>query len=398
MSNNPLSTFFKEMGKHDLLTRTEELELFNNIDDLRAEIIHEINKTAVLYTKIPHIIKLIKSGEGALKTYVSIYKHDLKMKELLPYCLSSMGEYTRTFEQYIEKEDPNIVYNLDVIMYEILFEDSLLEECVFEILNTEPQDSEDSLLLLDTELSKVQKDLGLLIKKFRTIKNRVIEGNLRLVISEAKKYQNSQGHYQLSDLIQEGTFGLIKAVDRYDVDAGTKFGTFATWWVRQSIIRSLQNNARTIRVPVATQDYTAKINKFKTAYKEDHGVFPSEMQIAQHLGITLQRVQEIIDSSVSTTSIDTEIGEEGEGLTLSDIIPDEDSLSGYDIINRSQAQYRINKALTQLPEVEKTLVEMRFGFDEDPKTLAEVAMLLGCCKQTVKNYEDTIIAKLKKLL
>jgi len=191
----------------------------------------------------------------------------------------------------------------------------------------------------------------------------MIESNLRLAIHIAKKYAKYGG--SLEDLIQEGNFGLMTAVDKFDWRKGNKFSTYACWWIRQAVTRSLTSNSTLLKVPSHTLTHARKIWQLKQEYIEEFGHEPSIDEICTALGLTEKHVKNAIASikTRSVASIDTPIGEDGH-RTLGDIIPDNDSVSIEQILDNQKIRSRIIEALSKLTKREELVLRLRFGISE----------------------------------
>ena len=223
-------------------------------------------------------------------------------------------------------------------------------------------------------------------------KDLLIKSNLRLVVSIAKHYKNQGLSFQ--DLIQEGTIGLIKAIEKFDTTTGYKLSTYATWWIKQSISRALTNQARTVRIPAHLIEKLSKINKAKRELEQEFDREPSAAEIAAVVGMTEEKVAELLKVTQPTTSLETPVGEED--TQLGDLIADEDNISVED-----QAEYTILKAqvstmLTTLTDREREVVVKRFGLDGNaPKTLEGIGDELGVTRERIRQIESKALRKLR---
>lgn len=223
-------------------------------------------------------------------------------------------------------------------------------------------------------------------------RERFILSNLRLVVSIAKKYAHL--NVPLMDLIQEGTMGLMKAVDRYEVDKGFKFSTYATWWIRQSISRSIANHSRTIRIPVHVQDKISKVRKMIREYVSEHGREPDIHTISMATEIPVEVLKLILYCDGFVGSLDIPIGE-GES-NLGDITPDTTNLNPEEANKKMIEEEFVNELLQMLSDREQTVIRMRFGIDSKDKTFEEIGNALGITRERVRQIELKAIKKLKK--
>jgi RNA polymerase primary sigma factor len=241
---------------------------------------------------------------------------------------------------------------------------------------------------------QLRRDLQCIVRDGQRARNHLLEANLRLVVSVAKRY--SGRGMPFLDLIQEGNLGLIRAVEKFDYTQGYKFSTYATWWIRQAITRSMADQAHIIRIPAHQAEIINNLGRLQRQLLQDLGREPTLEELAKELNITPEKVQALQQYAREPISLDQTIGEQSDS-PLGDLIEDSQAVAALDAVSFTLLQDQLQSVLATLSEREASIVRLRFGLiDGQPHTLEEIGRLHGVTRERIRQIETQTMAKLRR--
>ena len=395
-----VSTSFKalEKAKKDWLKTAEKAP--EDMDaDLNEELVHyflsiTFKKSVLKDTLLDLgptsklINELVRAMETALKSDEGYDKELKRLEYKLPLFNATLKANHKVLVEKIQELNKEDIANM--------VPEATMVSTYMEIKKL-VQTKEASKNSFDMEPEKLA-DILEQIKRGKNIseisKTKMAKSNLRLVVSIAKRYTNRG--LPFLDLIQEGNIGLMKAVDKFEYQKGYKFSTYATWWIRQAISRAIADQARTIRIPIHMIETINRINKIMRKHLQEHGKEPDVDTIAEEVGLSVEKVKNVIKITKEPISLEAPIGSEDDGR-FGDFIEDKSSISPSDAILKDDLRVQIESVLEQLNEREKAVIKLRFGImdDESDRTLEEIGKELSVTRERVRQIESSAIKKLK---
>jgi RNA polymerase primary sigma factor len=325
-----------------------------------VEITHLIQEMSILYEHKRALMNRIKQ----LKEN---YRHILNRIQKIENEMEQIPARNKSQRQHLKEETANYERRL-------------------ESLNKKYEISPEDLFRTCAEIAEGQRMIEL-------SKNDLVESNLRLVVSIAKKYINRG--LQFSDLIQEGNIGLMKAVEKFEYQRGYKFSTYATWWIRQAITRAIADQARTIRIPVHMIETIHKINRTQRRLVQELGREPSEEEISDETGFSVEKIRKILKIAQEPISLETPVGDDDSHLR--DFLEDVKTSSPPEMVSKMNLREQLGHVLSSLTEREAKVIEMRFGLkDGNEHTLEEVGQEFQVTRERIRQIEAKALRKLKK--
>ena len=388
-----------EKAKKEWMKSRDELETFMQTETDSVKILHERLKIAFKKEQLKIslldlgptsklINELVKAMETALTSDDSFDEELKRLEYKLPLFNDTLKDNHQNILGNIVNMDKDDI--IDSVPETTMVSTYVEIKKLFETREA----SKGGFDLSEEKLKDILNQIRQGKAKSEVAKTRMAKSNLRLVVSIAKRYTNRG--LPFLDLIQEGNIGLMKAVDKFEYEKGYKFSTYATWWIRQAISRAIADQARTIRIPIHMIETINRINKIIRKHLQETGKEPDLDTIAEEVGLSVDKVKNVIKITKEPVSLETPVGDEDDGR-FGDFIEDKTTLSPTDVVLKDDLNNQIDDVLDQLNEREKAVIRMRFGLleDESDRTLEEIGKELSVTRERVRQIESSAIKKLK---
>lgn len=413
-NGNQVREYLRAIGEYDLLTREQEIEIYELIDSGRRFLTDGLSRSQVAMQELEIIINELETGVRS--PHVTFRNPDggkARRKEELDKSIKAMRKIIRAIKQGMEEEQnkPLSGKQLDnrfkkwgELFCELDLDINALWKIAKEVRNVlhEIQSIKSKAKRLEVaekypDSYERLKECGALIRqgldKIRVGRQEMIRGNLRLVVSVAKRYRNSG--INMMDLIQEGNLGLTRAVDKFDYHRGTKFSTYAVWWIRQSISRAVKQQRRTVRLPTGVTDQIAIVERGNFELTQKLGRRPSVEELSDLTEIEPKRIVDLMGWHQDPLSLETPVREDRE-TTIGELIKDPDIVDPDLTISMKILTQRLDEILTQLTEREETILRLRYGLrDGKVWKLGDIGKRFGITRERVRQIEQRAIRKLR---
>ena len=373
--SDPVKTYLKEMRSVPLLTKEEEIELAKKIEQYKIAIAKELITSRYTIEELKELKNKIEEKRDSRKGSGYIEEEGILNtdEQGLSSALDAIEEAATIWGNENKKNRL-----IELLIY-IEKETGLYERA--------------SRRIKSSEMEEMIKTLNVLEAGIEETKNHLIRANLRLVVSIARKYLNRG--LQLLDLIQEGNIGLMIAIDKFEYQRGFRFSTYATWWIRQSILKAIANQGKTIRIPLHMIETISKLVRTSNYLVQEKGREPTVEELSEKMGLPVEKIREILKTMQEPVSIEKPVGDEGDTL-LEDFIEDTQPIVPHDEIIKNELSGQIKEILSTLLPKEEKILRMRFGIGEPQSyTLDEVAIHFKLSRERIRQIEAKAIRKLR---
>lgn len=414
ITGNPVKDYLREIGNYDLLSREEEIAIYEMMDRGRYCLAEGISFSRVAMNELHELVEDLKTGKrSAHTTFRNPDSGKTRRKTELEKAVKAMAKDIRKIRKGFTEEDrgelsdrqfrnrrekwAGIIHEMDLDI-NALWKLARSVYMAHHHLNTlESQEAIDTFMdsigdtpeRLQEAFDKIQEGLHLI----REARQRMIRGNLRLVVSVAKRYKHCG--IPMLDLIQEGNLGLTRAVDKFDYQRGTKFSTYAVWWIRQSISRAVKQQRRTIRLPTGVADQIAQIDRASAHLTQSLGREPSMQELSEHLEMPEDRIMDLLGWQQDPVSLETPVREDRD-TTIGELIKDQNAVSPEDEMSDRVLDQRLEDVLSQLSEREETVLRLRYGLSDGKVwKLGDIGKRFGITRERVRQIEQRAIRKLR---
>lgn len=397
--------YLQDMGSFVLLSREGELELARKMEKGDRETIKALIKTPLALEELEQLSQKLKEHPELISHWFNLPENDFSSKTLKQVYHQAMGQL-QSIRKLIRRLNSlqatkryglkrarlalkiiNLSLELDLRWdqkYELI---NRIKQRILDEASGSPQTTRQNLMAIYQQVEQAQEVR-------QQAKNHLIASNLRLVVSIAKKYQH-QG-LSLLDLIQEGNLGLIRAAEKYDYHRGYKFSTYATWWIKQSITRAIADQARTVRMPVHLVEAIQKMKKTSQRFYQSEGREPDETELGQQMNLPEDKILEMASLSQDEVSLETPVNESGDTF-LGDFLEDKKAQDPVDTCTLHNLKDLLEQAFNLLTEREKTILTMRYGFENEREyTLEEIGRYFKLTRERIRQIELRALKKIRQ--